>query len=117
VIGPKAPFWDARAEFGDTDLRVATREQGASLARALGPENWCVVLRRHGAAACGRGVAEMVFRSVNLRDNCELQQRAHALGNVSPLTEGEAAQACEFNLKPHPVERAWDYWRSMLASA
>ena len=113
VIGPKVPFWDSRDEFGDTDLRVATHEQGRSLARALG-DNWSVVLRRHGAAVCGRGVAEMVFRSVNLRDNADLQYRAHALGHVSPLTSGEAALAGEFNLRPHPVKRAWDYWCSMV---
>ncbi len=112
VIGPKVPFWDARTDFGDTDLRVATKPQGQSLARALG-DNWSVALRRHGAAVCGRGIAEMVFRSVNLRDNCDLQYRAQTLGHVSPLTSGEAEMACEFNLRHHPVKRAWDYWCSM----
>jgi ribulose-5-phosphate 4-epimerase/fuculose-1-phosphate aldolase len=114
VIGPKVPFWDARDEFGDTDLRVATKEQGGSLARALGANNWSVVLRRHGAAVGGRSIAEMTFRSVNLRDNADLQYRAQTLGHVSPLTEGEAALGCEFNLRPHPVKRAWDYWVSLL---
>ena len=113
VIGAKVPFWDSRDEFGDTDLRVATREQGASLARALG-DNWSVLLRRHGAAVCGRGVPEMVFRTLNLLQNADLQAKAAALGAVSPLTPGEAAQACEFNLRPHPVKRAWDYWRKRL---
>jgi ribulose-5-phosphate 4-epimerase/fuculose-1-phosphate aldolase len=114
TIGPRVPFWDARAEFGDTDLRVATKEQGKSLARALGPDNWSVVLRRHGAAVGGRSIPEMVFRSVNLRDNADLQYRAHTLGKVSPLTPGEAALGREFNLRPHPVKRAWDYWVSLL---
>ena len=82
-------------------------------ARALG-DDWSVVLRRHGAACAGRSIPEMVFRSVNLRDNADLQYRAHTLGKVSPLTAGEAALACEFNLRPHPVKRAWDYWVSML---
>ena len=113
VIGKAVPMWDARDDFGDTDLRVATREQGASLAKALG-ENWCVTMRRHGAVVCGRSTAEMVFRSVNLRENAELQYRAHVLGHVSPLTPVEAEQACEFNTRPHPVARAWDYWRELL---
>ena len=84
-----------------------------TLARALG-DNWSVVLRRHGAAAAGRTIAEMTFRSVNLRDNADLQYRAATLGHVSPLTPGEAAKAGEFNLRPHPVKRAWDYWVSRL---
>ena len=114
VIGPRVPFWDARAEFGDTDLRVATHDQGRSLARALGPDNFSIVLRRHGAVVGGRSVAEMVFRSVNLMHNADLQYRAHLLGRVSPLTPGEAEQAAKFNLQPHPVKRAWDYWLSFL---
>ena len=114
VIGPKVPFWDSRADFGDTDLRVATREQGRSLARALGEANFAVVLRRHGAAVAGRSIPEMVFRSINLMQNAELQYRAQVLGHVSPLTPGEADQAGRFNLQPHPVKRAWDYWLSFL---
>jgi HCOMODA/2-hydroxy-3-carboxy-muconic semialdehyde decarboxylase len=114
VIGPKVPFWDSRAEFKDTDLRVATKEQGRSLARALGAANFSVVLRRHGAAVAGRSIPEMVFRSINLMQNAELQYRAHVLGHVSPLTPGEAEQAGRFNLQPHPVKRAWDYWLSFL---
>ena len=114
VIGPKVPFWDSRTEFGDTDLRVATKDQGRSLARALGPENFSIVLRRHGAVVGGRSIPEMVFRSMNLMQNAELQYRAHLLGHVSPLTPGEAEQAGRFNLQPHPVKRAWDYWLSFL---
>ena len=117
VIGPQVPFWDSRDEFGDTDLRVATKDQGRSLAKMLGSENFAVVLRRHGAVVGGLSVAEMVFRSINLMQNAELQYRAHLLGHVSPLSKGEAAQACKFNLQPHPVKRAWDYWCGQLPKA
>jgi HCOMODA/2-hydroxy-3-carboxy-muconic semialdehyde decarboxylase len=37
TLGENVPFWDARDEFGDTTLIVAKPEEGASLARALGP--------------------------------------------------------------------------------
>jgi ribulose-5-phosphate 4-epimerase/fuculose-1-phosphate aldolase len=37
TIGEKAPFWDSRDEFGDTNLIVAKPEEGASLARAWVP--------------------------------------------------------------------------------
>ena len=48
TLGAKVPFWDSRDEFGDTSLIVAKPEEGASLARALGP-HWIVLMRRHGA--------------------------------------------------------------------
>jgi len=35
-------------------------------------------------------------------------------GRVSPPKPGEAEQAAKFNLQPHPVKRAWDYWLSFL---
>ena len=40
VIG-HVPFWDQRDEFGDTNMLVVKPEEGASLARALGPTGWC----------------------------------------------------------------------------
>ncbi len=38
VLG-KVPFWDQRDEFGDTNMLVVKPEEGASLARALGPHS------------------------------------------------------------------------------
>jgi ribulose-5-phosphate 4-epimerase/fuculose-1-phosphate aldolase len=109
TIGHEVPFWDSRDEFGDTNLLVASAEEGASLARALG-ENWAVLMRRHGAVVAGRSVRECVFRSVHLIQNAELQLRAVALGAVSALTAQEITLAGEMNLRPPIVARAWEYW-------
>ena len=50
VMGAKVPFWDSRDEFGDTPMVLTTGEQGASLARALGPhcDGADAPPRRHG---------------------------------------------------------------------
>jgi len=45
--GTRVPAWDSQDEFGDTNLLVSTRAQGASLARALGGD-WTILMRRHG---------------------------------------------------------------------
>ena len=39
-----------------------------------------------------------------------IQARAMALGEIAPLTPGEADAAEEFNLKPIAVDRAWEQW-------
>jgi ribulose-5-phosphate 4-epimerase/fuculose-1-phosphate aldolase len=109
VIGDTIPFWDSRDEFGDTNLLVTTREEGASLARALGA-HWVVVMRRHGATVAGRSIKEMVFRSVYLQQNARLQLQIQMIGDVSPLTPGEIEKASQLNLSPQPTERAWGYW-------
>jgi ribulose-5-phosphate 4-epimerase/fuculose-1-phosphate aldolase len=116
TIGAAAPFWDAREEFGATNLIVAKPEEGASLARALGT-NWIVLMRRHGATVAGRTLEELTFRTIYSARNAALQIQAHALGQVSPLNAEETRLAGEFNLQPGPVMRAWEYWSVRLDKA
>src|SRR6202035_1105709 len=88
VIGSEVPFWDQRDEFGDTNMLVVKPEEGASLARALGP-HWMVLMRRHGATVAGASLRELIFRSVFASDNCKLQTQAMAMGHVDSLSPGE----------------------------
>jgi ribulose-5-phosphate 4-epimerase/fuculose-1-phosphate aldolase len=116
TLGEKVPFWDARDEFGDTNLIVAKPEEGASLARALG-QNWIVLMRRHGATVAGTSLEELVFRTIYTARNAGLQIQAHTLGLVSPLNLAETRLAGEYNLRPGPVMRAWEYWNARLDKA
>lgn len=109
TMGQAVPHWDSQADFGDTNLLVATSEQGDSLAHALGA-NWTVLMRGHGATVVGRSVKEAVFRSIYGARNAEVQLLATQLGNVKPLTPAEALAACDFNLTPFAIERAWEQW-------
>ena len=113
TLGEKVPFWDARDDFGDTNLIVAKPEEGASLARALG-ENWIVLMRRHGATVAGISLEELTFRTIYTARNAALQIQAHMLGLVSPLNPTETRLAGEYNLRPGPVMRAWEYWNARL---
>jgi ribulose-5-phosphate 4-epimerase/fuculose-1-phosphate aldolase len=116
AMGQRAPFWDSRDEFGDTNLLVVKPEEGASLARALG-KHAIVVMRRHGATVVGGELRELVFRTIYSAKNAEHQLAAHMLGHVSPLTDGEAEMAAGLNLAPGPLARAYEYWVTRLAKA
>ena len=116
TLGEKVPFWDARDDFGDTNLIVAKPEEGASLARSLG-ENWIVLMRRHGATVAGISLEELTFRTIYTARNAALQIQAHTLGLVSPLNPAETRLAGEYNLRPGPVMRAWEYWNARLDKA
>lgn len=109
TMGPTVPFWDSQHEFGDTNLLVATREQGESMARALGP-HWTVLLRRHGVTTAGRSVRELVFRTIYGAKNADMQARAMQMGKLTQLTPGEAIAAEAFNLTPIALDRAWEQW-------
>ena len=116
VMGTVVPFWDSRDEFGDTPMVLTTSEQGASLAKALGP-NAMVLMRRHGATVVGATIQEVVFRSINTHRNAELQLRAASLGQISPLSKGETEMAAAYSLRERPMGRAWEYWTTRLAKA
>jgi len=109
VIGTKAPFWDQHDEFGDTNMLVVKPEEGASLARALGP-HWVVLMRRHGATVAGTTLRDCVFRTIYSCRNAEYQLQAEGLGTIGPLSTGEAQQAGEIHKQPGPLNRAWEYW-------
>jgi HCOMODA/2-hydroxy-3-carboxy-muconic semialdehyde decarboxylase len=109
TMGQHVPFWDQRDEFGDTNMLVIKPEEGASLARALGP-NWMVLMRRHGATSAGTSLRELVFRTVFMCHNAELQTRAMAHGHVGPLSAGEIDRSAAHSLRPASIGRAWDYW-------
>ena len=116
TLGAEVPFWDSRDDFGDTTLIVAKPEEGASLARALGP-HWIVLMRRHGATVAGVSLQELTFRTIYTARNAAMQIQAHGLGAVSPLTAKETSMAGEYNLRPGPVARAWEYWSVRLDKA
>ena len=116
TMGLSVPSWDSRDDFGNTDLIVRKPEEGASLARALGP-NWIVLMRRHGATVAGRTLEEVVFRSIYIAANAALQIQAQGLETVAPLNPEETQLAGDFNLEPGPLMRAWEYWSVRLDKA
>jgi HCOMODA/2-hydroxy-3-carboxy-muconic semialdehyde decarboxylase len=116
TMGAVVPSWDSADEFGDTPMVLTTNEQGASLARALGPHAM-VLMRRHGATVVGASLKEVVFRSIMTHRNAELQLRAHMVGKVTPLNAGEAKLAHDYSLQARPLGRAWEYWVTRLTKA
>ena len=115
VMG-KVQFWDQRDEFGDTNMLVVKPEEGASLARALGP-HWTVLMRRHGATVAGTSLRELTFRTVFTCDNARLQSQAMAHGRVDALSAGEAKLTSSHQLRPPSTNRAWDYWLRQIEKA
>jgi ribulose-5-phosphate 4-epimerase/fuculose-1-phosphate aldolase len=115
VIG-HVPFWDQRDEFGDTNMLVVKPEEGASLARALGP-NWMVLMRRHGVTVAGTSLRELTFRAVFGCENAALQSQALALGHVDSLSPGEIKLSSAHSLRPPSTNRAWDYWVRQVEKA
>jgi ribulose-5-phosphate 4-epimerase/fuculose-1-phosphate aldolase len=114
VLGGEVPFWDQRDDFGDTNMLVQRPAEGASLARALG-QNMVVLMRNHGAAVVGRGLKELVFRTIYGARNAEYQTQAKSIGSVRALSAGEIALIGAVSEQPGALSRAWEYWVTRLA--
>ena len=115
-MGFTVPFWDSRDDFGSTALVLVKPEEGRSLAKTLG-KGWTVLMGRHGATAAGKSIRECVFRTIFSCKNAELQTQARLLGHVEPLDEKEVELAAAYNLRPGPLERAWEYWVKRVRDA
>ena len=90
-----------------SDLLIRDNRLGDGLAAGLGAEA-AILMRGHGVTVVGASLKEAVFRSVYVERNAEIQARALALGDVTYLTPGDAAQADAANAGQ--IDRAWGAW-------
>ena len=107
-MGARIPVWDSRAVFGDTNLLVTNMAMGRDLAATLG-DGPVALMRGHGCVVSGRSLREVVFNSIYLELNAELQMKAASLGPITFLSEGEV-DAVRATRSSFTYERAWEYW-------
>ncbi|MBA2301384.1 MAG: class II aldolase/adducin family protein, partial [Acidobacteria bacterium] len=107
-IGSVVPVWDSRAVFGDTNLLVTNLPMARDLAGALG-DRPVALMRGHGCVVAGPSLRDVVFNSVYLQLNAELQLKAAGLGVITFLSEGEV-DAVRRTRSSFTHERAWEYW-------
>jgi HCOMODA/2-hydroxy-3-carboxy-muconic semialdehyde decarboxylase len=107
-IGHQIPTWDSRTRFGDTNLLVTNAAMASDLATALGRRP-VILMRGHGCVVAGDSLREVVFNSIYLQLNADLQMKAQALGDVTFLSEGEIAAVLRTR-SSFTFERAWEYW-------
>ena len=107
-MGTDVPVWDSRTMFGDTNLLVTNMDMARDLAAALGNRP-VALMRGHGCVVAGGSLREAVFNAIYLELNADLQMRAHALGEITFLSEGEV-QAILTTRGSFTYERAWERW-------
>ena len=107
-IGTRIPTWDSRASFGDTNLLVTNMEMARELAAALGHRP-VILMRGHGCVVAGTSLREVVFNSIYLQLNADLQMKASGLGDITFLSEGEVVAVLRTR-NSFTFERAWEFW-------
>ena len=108
-IGNDINVWDSRTKFGDTNLLVTSQEMGRDLAKAVGPRR-VTLMRGHGCVVMGQSLREVVFTSIYLEINAEIQFRAQSIGNeVNFLSDGEVDLIAK-GRAGFTLERGWENW-------
>jgi len=115
-IAAGVPVFDIRERFGATDMLVGNGAKGVALAEVLGGRD-IVLMRAHGAVACGPTLQAAVFRAVYTEVNARIQHWTLALGGGAPMAaldeeEGRLADA----INQTAGMRAWDLWRTQVRS-
>ncbi|MBM2811032.1 MAG: ribulose phosphate epimerase [Chloroflexi bacterium] len=91
-----------------TDL-IVTRDQGASVARALGSHR-ALLMKNHGIAIAAASVEEAVVASMLLTKAAEAQAAAIRVGQNVPCTsDEEALEKRQHIYHPENISRAWQY--------
>jgi ribulose-5-phosphate 4-epimerase/fuculose-1-phosphate aldolase len=114
-IAAGVPVFDISEKFGATDMLVSDGPKGVALAEVMGDKD-LVLMRAHGAVACGPTLQTAVFRAVYTEVNARIQHWTMALGgpgsHIASLDEEEGRLADVINRTAGM--RAWDLWRSQV---
>jgi len=114
-LGSGTPLFEIRDHAGDaSDLLIRNRPLGTALAQCLGAAR-VVLMRGHGCTVVAESVRVAVYRAIYTEVNARLQLQASMLGEVQPLTPGEADATQLTN--EGQVERPWNLWRERARAA
>ena len=70
------------------------------------------LMRGHGSVAVGGSLKQAVYRAIYAEVNARIQTEASRLGDITFLTEAEAANAAATN--DLMVDRPWELWKKRV---
>ena len=100
--------------FNTPDL-IASERLGSDVAATLG-DNPAVLLRGNGQVTVGRTIPEAVMMAIYLEEAAEILFGALQIGKPIPLTLDESAKRQVEALPPVDMERAWNFFKSLVES-
>ena len=108
---PSALFVDRVGWFTETIDLIRRKDQGAGVARALGPHNVCM-MKSHGVALAGRSIEEAVITGIMLENACRIQLLVEAAGNPQKeFPPDDLALLTEKITRPEQMVVNFDYLR------
>lgn len=90
---------------------IRTRDQGDAVARTLGQCNYCL-LRGHGSVIAANSIPEVFLDSLEMEENARSAVFAASLGELKPITAGEAdLLRASYAKNDYRAAKIWDHYR------
>ncbi|HEX2197280.1 MAG TPA: class II aldolase/adducin family protein [Burkholderiales bacterium] len=104
-----ADYFAELPRHADEVALITTPEEGAALARSLGP-HFAVLMANHGVTFCGTSVEHATCVGVFLEKACRAHLLARAAGlQARPLAPAVRAKRHAQIMTPAHIEHSWDY--------
>lgn len=101
-------FYEGLASFDDTAELIVTREQGDSVAAALGDKR-VVIMRGHGVLVTGKTLPWVVYTALTLERVLQIQSIARTFGELKPMTREMASAVYQDKYRDEFIGNYWNY--------
>ena len=106
----RAIRWRSGIPMDDDPSHIKTTQQGAKLARALGPHHACL-MRAHGSVLVAESVPALLVDAVHFEENARAQMQVLQAGQKPlPLTGVELEQIDKHEMREFHCEKLWKYY-------
>ena len=106
-------FYNGFAYYDNPDVSsgtlIVSQEEGKQVAEALGDKYACL-LRGHGLVTGAQNIPELVFDTILLIKNAEVQLSIEATGKEPKLSSSEEGLAFRTFIHQNALQRCWDYY-------
>jgi ribulose-5-phosphate 4-epimerase/fuculose-1-phosphate aldolase len=108
-------FRDVPIHWDATHIR--NDDQGAAVARTLGPRNVCL-LRAHGTVVAATTIPEVFMDCIELEENARSLTLAAQLGRLVPISDDEARELkASFGANDFRTLKIWEHYLHKAAAA
>lgn len=110
LMRARAARWQSGIPMDDDPSHIKTREQGAKLARALGPHHACL-MRGHGLVMVAESVLALLIDAVHFDENARAHMQVLQAGQTpAPLTDAELDVVNKSEMREFHVDKLWTYY-------
>jgi L-ribulose-5-phosphate 4-epimerase len=106
----RAIRWRSGIPMDDDPSHIKTAEQGAKLARTLGPHHACL-MRAHGSVLVAESVPALLVDAVHFDENARAQMTVMQAGREpKALTDAELEMIDKHEMRAFHVDKLWKFY-------